>query len=58
MNDGHHDDDRQAVFVNVAGAYPFGIGEEDKGGLRGRGQDEGHGADDGVETGHLDRVDA
>ena len=58
MNDGHHDDDGQAVFVNVAGAHPFGIGEEDEGGLGGGGQDEGYSADDGVEAGHLDGVDA
>ena len=47
MDDGHHDDDGQAVFVDIAGAHPFGIGEEDEGGLGGGGEDEGHGADDG-----------
>lgn len=58
MDDGHHDDDGQAVFVDIAGAHPFGIGEEDEGGLGGGGEDEGYSADDGVEAGHLDGIDA
>ncbi len=58
MHHGHHDDHRQAVFVDIAGAHPFGIGKKHKGGLGGRGQDEGYSADDCIEAGHLDGVNA